>query len=203
LEELVGWTWDTHQEAWDRNYQDLMDYLLLNSFEYPLFTHKIGRWVNTQRSAYKKESLSPEKVALLEKLEKWTWNELDHAWHSRYNELIRLSKNIGVGVKLSTRDELGRWTTKQRYAHKQKRLPPERVELLEKIDGWGWIPHDDIWKSRYLELKRFIMTNQGQIYDKKNLALTNWVGKQKYLYGKGEIGKERIALLELLDGWQW
>jgi hypothetical protein len=56
--------------------QDLKDYLARNDNRYPTIkTNKsLAEWIKCQRKAYKKNKLSPEQIASLEKLPNWQWD---------------------------------------------------------------------------------------------------------------------------------
>ncbi len=78
LESLPGWMWDVLQETWDKNFRNLSGFLdkdggCPNLYSKNLEERSLGRWIVTQRTAYKKSKLDQQKVARLESLAGWVW----------------------------------------------------------------------------------------------------------------------------------
>ena len=78
LESLKGWSWDPHTDKWNDGYQALTAYIAQNGDAKPPRSFKtstgllLGAWISKQRQ--QRESLSQDRIALLESLEGWTWN---------------------------------------------------------------------------------------------------------------------------------
>ena len=119
---------------------------LLDVFDnYPL-----GQWVNKQRRQYKRGVLRPERVARLEAVPGWVWNEHDALWEEAYEALLAYVSRGGSveTVPPSTVENgirLGRWVAKQRGAGRAGRLEADRVRRLELVPGWRWRPARGRW----------------------------------------------------------
>jgi superfamily II DNA or RNA helicase len=77
LESIKGWSWDPHTDQWNDGYQALMAYVAQQGDASPRQTFKnatgfrLGSWVSKQRHG--RDSLSEDRIALLESLKGWTW----------------------------------------------------------------------------------------------------------------------------------
>ena len=73
----VGLVWESHTTSWDDRFDKLKAYKEKNgNCNVPQKEGKLGRWVNTQREAYKKGKLSKERIASLKEVEfAWTLNK--------------------------------------------------------------------------------------------------------------------------------
>jgi hypothetical protein len=89
LEALHGWTWSSHDDAWEIGFAHLSDYNAANGnclvpAAYTLADgYKLGRWVGIQRRTQVK--MHPERQSRLEALRDWTWNSKGEASSSEIN----------------------------------------------------------------------------------------------------------------------
>jgi superfamily II DNA or RNA helicase len=79
IQSLPQWSWDPRRDQWNQGFYKLRElvlekgssmakqgYVLEDGF-------KLGTWVSTQRTAYKKDRLTGEQIELLQSLPEWTW----------------------------------------------------------------------------------------------------------------------------------
>ena len=103
LKPLPGWSWEPREDAWEANYQLLLNYVRqLNKI--PSRSHPtLGKWVTTQRQAYRawqarlngemdKYSsvayyMDEERATKLDSLPGWSWEHLEDEWEEKYQEL--------------------------------------------------------------------------------------------------------------------
>ena len=132
-------------KKWDESYELFVAYEkefpytpVVKSTEYHGF--KLGIWVATQRRAKKKETLSPEKVKLLDEAG-IIWDPLEEAWQQGYKSFIAYKKEFPdtpVPAKAEYHDfNLGQWVGIQRKVKNNKSLSVERINLLEEA-GIVW-----------------------------------------------------------------
>ena len=99
--------------------------------------YKLGSWISSQRSSYKKHTLSVEKIRLLEKLN-FVWNPLDELWEVGFLHAVRYSE-VGdinaVKQTYCTPDgyKLGEWLRGQKRQYPKGKLDAERLQRLENI----------------------------------------------------------------------
>ena len=71
LEALPFWTWNVLDEAWLARRSELVAFHDANG-RLPPHTTPVGRWANAQRA--KRDTMAPERRALLDALPWWTWS---------------------------------------------------------------------------------------------------------------------------------
>ena len=100
---------------------------------------RLGLWVALQRQTYRERRLDPERRAQLEAMPGWTWDTRETAWEDGYARLREFVAREGhARVPQGHREDgnrLGRWVMKQRQAHRDGRLDPERRARLEALRG--------------------------------------------------------------------
>ena len=168
---------------------------------------KLGLWVSNQRS--RRDSLPQDRKRLLEAVPRWSWELREDKWNEGFAALRQYVKKTGgvsPAAQLKTKDgfALGSWTRTQR--REKDLLTPERIKLLESLNGWRWDPFSDQWFHGFGRLKIFIAktgsANPIQSYHSEDgFALGRWVSKQRLL--KDTITTERQQLLEGLPKWTW
>jgi hypothetical protein len=100
------------------------------------------------------------------------------------------------------------WVARQRVYHKKEWLQLHRIKLLEQLRfRWTFrlikphsIKNEAVWQSKYYgKLLPFVYThghcNLPQVYP-ADLLLQNWVKHQRFLFSKGILRKDRVALLD-------
>jgi hypothetical protein len=128
-------------------------------------------------------------------------------WFERYGQLLAYKQahgNCDLSARWSENQKLATWVVNQRVLQRDGVLEPEKVELLNRI-GFKWNPFASNWRTNYLALleyrKRFGHCRVPQDWT-GNRKLAQWVKTQRMEYGRGELDRERRALLEKI-GFEW
>jgi hypothetical protein len=145
LEELPGWAWDVHADKWDQNFAEAQVFHGRHK-RWPVQgdvreAGALAAWVCAQRQAWKKNTLSPERVKRLEEIAGWSWDLLADAWNRNFAALqVFRDEHKRWPASAATGEEavLARWIGTQRQAFKKSSLPPERTTRLNSISGWTW-----------------------------------------------------------------
>ena len=80
LESLNGWVWGAHDSRWEKWFSYLKEFVEREGHARVPFSYKtadeyyLGRWVDKQRLAKKKNKLTPERIKRLESLKGWVWD---------------------------------------------------------------------------------------------------------------------------------
>ena len=175
-------------------------------------SHRLGQWVNSQRTQFKNGDLPLERVQQLENLQGWTWNQLESMWNSYFQLLSEFVQEFGhclvphKPVRYKG-ERLFAWVMMQRTRFSNGLLEIERKELLESLPGWTWTPKNDSWE-KWLELLRAFVKEHGHSsiprgYLNGTKDLGRWVTKQRSRYRKGVLEQERVVRLEKIPGWTW
>ncbi len=128
-------------------------------------------------------------------------------WFESYGQLLAYRQkhgNCDMPYRTSENRKLATWVVNQRVLQRDGVLEPEKIELLNRI-GFKWNPHASNWRTNYLLLieyrKRFGNCRVPQNW-RENVKLARWISSQRTDYARGEIDRERIALLEKI-GFEW
>lgn len=156
------------EENWYISYAVLVDFYNSNGNSSVLRSDpnkKLSGWVKRQRNNRREGKLCQQKIDELDKLN-FVWHRLDHAWDTKYNMLIQYQNKYGnceIGTNVNR--PLAEWTQRQRREYRNRHnfvrrhnidmtniqtrndfdlnkkgsmMTSDRIEALEKIDGWFW-----------------------------------------------------------------
>lgn len=101
---------------------------------------ELQTWVNTQRSEYKKGTISPERIDCLNKI-KFDWKPRVRNWHNSFRLLLEYKQKYGtthVPSRYSENQRLGQWVSEQRVSFKLGQLGKDKIKKLDEIN-FSWI----------------------------------------------------------------
>jgi hypothetical protein len=160
---------------------------------------KLGQWCYVLRRSYRKGSLSVERILRLEQLG-FVWEPTETSWEEMFAALTSYKKTCGncnVQQRWENNPKLGQWCASQRKAYKDKKLPPERVQRLDRL-GFVWDQTEAAWDEMFAALTEYKYT-----YDNLNVSTTKpefqklgwWCGTQRNSYKNNKLSQERIERL--------
>lgn len=168
----------------------------------------LGDWVRRQRAHYRAGDLSSRRVALLEAVPHWSWEQTPtpSPWHETYEVLRQWVSDHGTAdlsrrVVAPSGQRLGTWVQAQRQ--RRGRLAPERIQLLEQLPGWSW---DASWKNdtfpaRLAELEAH--AREHGLDEPLPPQLRRWIDRRVLDYKRGLLSDERLAAFEAQEWWRW
>ncbi len=154
LEKIPGWQWEVDlDEKWITISIQLIEFIKDNK-RFPVSKAKspdeatLGRWCIAQRSNKRNNSLTSERINILEKISGWKWeSEQDKVWMQNaaaYREQV-MSKKKSPSDKSKDSEErrVAAWGGMQRQNKKGnlknvRPLTNEQINTLENIPGWRW-----------------------------------------------------------------
>jgi hypothetical protein len=205
----VGIFWELKHE-WPVRFGELLEYKEKRGSTLVPYDFKentsLGRWVGTQRTMYKAEKLSEERIQKLIDVG-FVWEPLADQWQMRFGELLQYKEKHGntlVPSEYGENPSLGKWVNNQRTAYKDGNLSEERIQKLNDI-GFVWDPLEAQWQGLYYQLvqykEEFGDTLVPHQYE-KNPSLGLWVGRQRNEYKADNLSVERIQKLNAI-GFVW
>lgn len=173
-------SWDEYYKlakAYYEQYNNLEiagNFITFDGINYDKDGYHLGDWLSRQRIAKKKNTLSKERIQLLDKLEmRWdnlneflSWNEmykLAKAYYEKFKDLEvpRHFKTFDGITENEAGYDLGAWVATQRHFYQKNKLSSERKALLDKLEMR--------WESKFKKDK------------KKTAKKKNVNGRQKHL----------------------
>lgn len=188
--------------VWNENYKLLKLYFKQKG-ELPSRRESgLGRWVVYQRSLFKKNILSKERIMLLKEITVSFFERKNDVsrkktenWDLKYNQLKLYFKENG---KLPTQNKgiLGKWIVRNKVLERKNKLSEEKMNLLLEISN-DFFDRKILrleWEEQYVKLKGYFINNR-KLPDFNSGSLGLWVVKQRGLFNKNELSQERINLL--------
>jgi hypothetical protein len=152
--ERIGFDWDPFETTWNVSYQKLQAFV--NEHGHCRVTDGLSSdesfvaWVKTQRQAYTKGLLSPERITRLQELSfiwstPWEYDlitiKLEAQWKATFYGKLMAFKAAHGHCNVPTRWKgdlsLAIWVTLQRRLYNQGELRVDRKELLDQA-GFSW-----------------------------------------------------------------
>jgi hypothetical protein len=212
LEAIDGWaweaedTWSKQKEIWIAQY-NLLEKSSSKRSKDPE-EKRAGAWQGTQRQLYRHGAMSQERIDELNATDGWTW-ESEDPWSDNIENWIAHYKRLQKGPSTTSKDpeekRIAKWQSHQREHYNKGRLPQERIDQLENIQGWTW--GDDRWPDQkqnwiiyYQRLQKNPSSNSKDLEEKR---AGQWYSNMQHRYKNNKLSQERIAELNAIDGWTW
>ena len=160
--------------------------------------------MQTARGTYRSGEMTQSRISEFEALSGWSWNLTETVWYRNFEEFESFYRTTN---RLPNRDSespqevaLERWSRRQRELFKLGRLSQEKINSLDKIQGWQWM-NDDNWDEVFQDLEEFINRekrnpSKGVRGERTGLRLDSWYSMQKKNFAR--LGKTRQTKLESL-----
>jgi len=104
---------------------------------------KLGVWVSNQRSKYRNNTLSKDRIKRLKDID-LVWNRLGSHWEKMFDTLKEYKKKYGhCNVPhdwVENNLKLGIWKNNQRQSYRKRKLSEDRIKRLDDI-GFVWHIH--------------------------------------------------------------
>ncbi len=216
LQDVPGWTWDTHADAWEEGFNRLLQYVdhhrnaLVPAF-YKIDGYRLGQWVGVQRGNHAKGSLEADRESRLQDVPGWTWDPFADAWEEGFNRLLQYVEGhdhalVPDSYKVDGYN-LGGWVRKQRSSYVKGALEADRQRRLQDVPGWVWSSFAAKWEEGFQRLRDYVEGHDHALvpasYKVDGYNLGSWVSRQRVEYVEGTLEADRQQRLEDLPGWTW
>lgn len=216
LEQLPNWQWGEDLET---RFLDWIDLLKEYSDEFGTcrITQKnsykgksLGYFTQGQRFAYKKKTLSEERIKTLEAIPGWSWKQNRNDVHFELlHKYARENGHTLVPKKYSVDgNDLGQFVQRNRRRFRKNELPQEIIHKFNQVPNWIWKRSSPGWEDFFYAV-RMKCDIEGGFFIKSStvnedgLKIGSWCSRQRVNYKKGELDKEGIELIESIKGWEW
>ena len=221
LEAIPGWEWGAEREETYTQEEQLQHWkdVYTRIQKAPSQSSKdkeekrAGQWQSNMRATRKKGAMSAERITILEAIPGWewgmereeiyTWEEQLQHWKTVYTRIQKAPSKIS---KDPEEKRAGSWQNNMRAA--KKKMPVERITVLEAIPGWKWgaereetytweeqLQH---WKTVYTRIQKAPSQSSK---DKEEKRAGQWQHNMRA--AKKRMSAERITTLEMTPGWEW
>jgi|GEM_PF-928129 len=179
-------------------------------------SHRLGRWIGTQRQDYRKRTnpfFTQERIDLLESI-RMIWDVAETNWQSMWRKLKQYLQEHGtsrVPQSYITSDgkALGCWLNEQRMDYKKEKLTYDHQVLLEQLDVI-WEPEllrRGTWDIYAQLLSEYVCEHGGKFPSSSYITaigrkLGQWLSNQRVYYYTGKLLPERQKRLEEI-GFLW
>lgn len=185
LLEKIGFIWDARSAFWEKMFNALSEYNNKNGHanvpcQYSQFPI-LARWVNTQRTIWKKGLLPQEKIKRLDELS-FDWSPTVSSAETMFSALSEFKKKHGhcnVPRSYPENPSLAVWVGTRRVLMKNSRLDAEQIRRLDEL-GFEWDRnfYDKSWDTNYAALCSFKEANAHCNVPQSYSTLGRWVSKQ-------------------------
>ena len=146
----IGFCWDAQEYEWKSNFKLLEQFVKREGHcdipqKHVEAGENLGAWLNTQRLLQREGTLEKSRQERLEELGViWNPKEVrdNRSWMNKYELLVKFKEREGhcrVPKKhVEDGENLGKWLSRQKEAHKKGKLDPERYQKLNGL-GVVWI----------------------------------------------------------------
>ncbi|OEU08628.1 hypothetical protein FRACYDRAFT_196115 [Fragilariopsis cylindrus CCMP1102] len=208
----VGFVWEIFEQIpWHEMFRRLVAYQKkYGSVSVPRsykLDPKLARWVDYQRTSYRKKLVSEEQIRLLVSIGFiWKHHEVI-PWDEMFRKLISYKKehnSTSVPRKYPADPNLGMWVSHQRTFFNNKTISIDRINRLESID-FVWDPFGEKWMELFHKLVAYKKKHKSTYVPKnykEDPKLGRWVHHQRDVYKNKTISIDRINRLESI-GFVW
>ncbi|MDC3069748.1 Helicase associated domain protein, partial [Prochlorococcus sp. AH-736-D21] len=196
LEKLnsVNFIFDVSLNHWTAQFKKLKDFLKDNDWKD--LDPKLQSWCNSLRAKKRKGKLKANQRILLESLG-IDWDPVNNSW-GEYYEKLKIFKEEEGHLDIPSKHEIGIWVVNQRKLFKENKISDVRVKLLDDI-GFVWDTQKYRWQQNFQKLREKGLNSK---VGNQDPILRNWKAKQRLMYKRGELSRNKIELLESI-GFNW
>ena len=195
-EQILNGCLERLSSVWDQRFGQLQRY---DWNEVP----GLEKWVEQQRDAFKKGTLSQERIQRLETFG-FVWDPEAVAWEALFSDFLQFKKKEEHGkIPESWPDNppLAAWAKVQRKERIKEKLSVERFTRLENA-GFCWDLEVAYWDDMMALLTHFHQEHGHSMVPfswPENPHLADWVSKQRRDFSSGRLGEALVARLNALD----
>ena len=160
LDSLVARLVETTSTAWDERFAELEAFAVEHGTAHPPAKNtRLSAWCESQRKAYRRGMLLPERAAALRSLPGWIWDAEMRSWIEQWKEVyatiapggrLDIDNSDAMNRRLQTTsgrnraNTVGRWCAHQRVLARRGDLDTARRNYLKALPGWTYRALSDV-----------------------------------------------------------
>ena len=221
LETLTDWSWDPLTDEWAIALDKVAEFYKENKHlprkGYSGIEGSLAEWVGAQRDRYRRGVLAADRRIALERTEGWEWDPLSDKWEASLSAAVSFyAENSRWPSQVGTAQEklLGSWVSHQRRHYSAGTLSQDRVDALERLNGWRWDEFAERWRGKLDEtLSFYTLTGRWPVLSRKankqEKSLGSWVitrrreGNLRRAGKRSPMTAEEYERLDTIAGWSW
>lgn len=207
----ISFTWDMREDRWLNKYEELLKYAIEGyDGDKPIYSKcwivptvsdpVLNRWVEKQRSLYKRGKLSDKRISMLEDIN-MTW-DLNRKTDRDRLEMLRDYKEKFGHIEITRANEeyldLALWMSKFRTKKKKGLISDEDILFADEI-GFIWSLKEVNWNKSFELFKKYCDDNNAiNNYGIAKLEnkLKAWIYRTKKDYESGNLPEESIEKIK-------
>jgi superfamily II DNA or RNA helicase len=230
LEAISGWAWDADDAEWILNYEATQGFRALHG-RLPMTRddvfdgRNVGAWLAKQRAAGRADSLSAERLSMLESLEGFVVRHRDERFwrpHAAYltwamgatREAVARGPRTGEAVDDI---DLAGWSDNMRLRRRRKQaeggdIPDWQLSAINELPGWRWEAgrneRNDLEFQRKVDVIRVYCAESDrssrdivQTFEWNGDPVGAWISNWRS--SRDKLPEHRRDLLEALPEWTW
>ena len=212
----IGFVWDMIEFNFNLGFSSFKNFVKKNSHGLVPKGYKdddgysLDSWVMTQRTAYKKNIISKERIEMLEE-NGFIWSPFDEKWLIGFRKLEKyylINQHVDVPVECHfEKYNLGGWVRRVRQSFKEGKLKKEYIQKLQKFNFVFDDGYDKKWEEGYDHLKKYFKEHQTVLVNDDlklecGFPLGTWTTIQRQAYKNNKLSEERFNKLEKI-GFVW
>jgi hypothetical protein len=164
--------WNSKEDAWQFKFEEVVEYVEKHG-EIPPEDHPLGKWLDTQRRAYKTWEKSSKKKPKKGK-------------YGRYYTSQAILQNNDHWERFEILKAVPGWSRAYN--------PWERIEILKSVPGWSRDSKEENWKANYQEVLKYVAT-YNIIPSTSHPTLGDWVKTQRHAFQAWQRrNRERVLM---------
>ncbi len=212
----------TLEEKWDRMIEALIDFEERHDHcRVPEGNDVHGvdlrTWCYSQRDAFRKGTLSPQRERRLRTIPTWSFDALEKAFLNGYQAYQEVFNWNGTGQRDPDASpeavhQARRWAKKQRerrgaFLQRGEDIPADQIAALEALPGWSWAVRDSRFEQQLDVLSEYcrrkgtttVTIRTTDVWE--GHAIGSWISNWRTRADRLTDGQ--AAALESLPGWTW
>ena len=215
LNAIPNWQWTYAEASWHRSAEEFSDFAVTEKRRPSPKSkdpkeRRLGRWRHDQLVAYSRGNLSEDRLRVIRAIPCWSWSSRRQTWFQNRKSVKSFYLKHGFCPRMNAENDeerhLAIWCSVQHRQYMNGALSKDKIDSLDRISGWTWVyKHKDKWAAKYRRTADWAASTGNRPYARNHSqyedVLAWWYDRQKTAWIAGTLSPSRLAMMELLPGW--